>query len=177
MATINQEFDRLAQSVNQTLTTHQQELQLEREQIKCLTQLLSSAQNFNLDQNCISAIQRLSELLDRHQQANDRVYNVLNTLTQAKDAKNLTIDSQGEMATALKLELDALAQRLKIEPATKLLKAIRNPTEWSNLMKAHSDSDGYQWQFPGFKGIFHDKTRLQIIGTKTVKLAPNSTNN
>jgi hypothetical protein len=177
MTTIHQEFDRLAQSVNQTLTTHQQELQLEREQIKCLTQLLSSAANFNLDQNCISAIQRLSELLDRHHQATDRVYNVLNTLTQAKDAKDLTIDSQGEMATSLKLDLSALAQRLKIDPHMKLLKAIRNPTEWSNLMKAHPDPDLYQWQFPGFKGVFHDKTHLQILGTKTVKLVTGSSQN
>jgi hypothetical protein len=177
MTTINQEFDRLAQSVNQTLTTHYQELQLEREQIKCLTQLLSATTNFNLDQHCISAIDRLTSLLDRHQQANDRVYNVLDTLTQAKDAKNLTIDNQGEIATCLKLELGALAQRLGIAPFTKLSKATHSSTDWSKLMTLHPDPEGYLWQFPGFKRGFYHKTTLQIVGTKTIKLAPNSSLN
>jgi hypothetical protein len=177
MATIHQEFDRLAQSVNETLTNHHQELQLEREQIKCLTQLLSSAKNFNLDQHCIGAIDRLTGLLDRHQQATDRVYNVLSTLTQAKDSKNLTIDSQGEIATCLKLELGALAQRLGIDPFTKLSKATHRSADWSKLMTAHPDPEGYQWQFPGFKGGLYHKTNLQIVGTKTVKLAPNSSLN
>jgi hypothetical protein len=177
MATINQEFDRLAQSVNETLTTHHQELQLEREQIKCLTQLLSSAVNFSLDAHCLSAIERLTELLNRHQQATERVYTVLSTLTQAKDARDLTIDSQGEIATYLKLELGALGQRLGIDRLTKLTKAAHNKGDWSKLMTAHPDPDGYQWQFPGFKGGFYHKIHLQIVGTKTAKLVPNSSLN
>jgi hypothetical protein len=177
MATINQEFDRLAQSVNETLTNHRQELQLEREQIKCLTQILSAATNFNLDQHCISAIERLTVLLDRHQQSTERVYTVLDTLAQAKDAKNLTLDSQGEIATSLKLELGTLAQRLGIAPFAKLSKATHSSTDWSKLMTAHPDPEGYLWQFPGFNRGFYHKTNLQIVGTKTIKLAPSSSLN
>jgi hypothetical protein len=174
MVTINQEFDRLAQSVKETLATHRQELQLEREQIKCLTQLLSSSVSFSLDDHCIGAINRLTDLLEHHRQAADRVYNILNTLTQAKDAQDLTIDSQGEIATYLKLELGELAQRLGIERSIKLTKAAHNKTDWAKLMTAHPDPDGYQWQFPGFKGGFYHKTHLQVIGTKTAKLVPTS---
>ncbi len=172
MTTINQEFDRLAQSVNETLTTHHQQLQLEREQIKCLTQLLSSSASFSLDDHCINAIERLTELLEQHQQAADRVYNVLNTLTQAKDAQDLTIDSQGEIATYLKLDLGKLAQRLGIDPF-KLSKAAHHKTEWSQLTTAHPDPEGYQWQFPRTKGGFYHNTNQQIIGTKATKLTPN----
>ena len=168
---------RLAQSVNQTLTTHQQQIQLEREQIKCLTQLLSSCVNSRLDAHCLSAVKRLTELLDRHQQATDRVYDVLNTLTQAKDAQALTVDSQGEIATSLKLDLSKLAQRLGINRLTQLSSATHNTNDWSKLMKAHPDPDGYQWQFPGFKRGFYHKTRLEILGTKTVNLATGSSLN
>jgi hypothetical protein len=177
MATINQEFDRLAQSVNQTLTTHQQQLQLEQEQIKCLTQLLTSCANSGLDRHCVSAIDRLTDLLDRHQQSATQVYNVLNTLTQSKDAQYLTIDSQGEIATYLKLELGELAQRLGIKPRNHLLTAANKPQLWAKLMSANPDSDGYQWQFPNSKRGFFHKTRSYTIGTKTVKLATNSSLN
>jgi hypothetical protein len=177
MTNISQEFDRLAQSVNETLNNHHQQLQLEREQIKCLTQLLSSSASFSLDDQCINAIERLTELLDRHQQATTQVYNVLTALTQAKDARDLTIDSQGEIATYLKLELRELAQRLGIDPLAKLSKAVHHKHEWSKLMSAHPDPDGYQWQFPQSKGGFYYQTRLQIIGTKATKLAPNTSLN
>jgi hypothetical protein len=175
--TIDREFDRLSQSVNQTLTTHQQQLQLEREQIKCLTQLLSSCVNFSLDEHCLSAIKRLTELLERHQQSATQVCDVLNTLTQAKDARNLTIDSQGEMATTLTLELNELAQRLGIDPPTKLSKAAHSQSAWSKLMNSHADPDSYQWQAPHFKRGFHHNPHLKIVGTKPVKLAPGSSQN
>ena len=175
--TINQEFDRLAQSVNQTLTTHQQQIQLEREQIKCLTQLLSSCVNFSLDEHCLSAIKRLTELLEQQQQSSTQVFNILTTLTQAKDTQHLTIDQRGEIATCLKLELGELAQRLKIDKFTKLSTATHNPTTWSKLMIAHPDPDGYQWQFPSSKRGFYHNTHLQVIGTKTVKLVTNSSLN
>jgi hypothetical protein len=174
---IDREFDRLAQSVNQTLTTHQHQIELEREQIKCLTQLLSSCVNFNPDQECLTAIKRLTELLEQHQQAATQVVAVLNTLTQAKDARSLTIDSQGEIATCLKLELSELAQRLKIDKFTKLSTAAHNATDWSKLMLAHPDPDGYQWQFPRAKRGFYHNTHLQVIGTKTVQLVSASSSN
>jgi hypothetical protein len=175
--TIDREFDRLAKSVNQTLTTHQQELELEREQIKCLTQLLSSCANFSPDEHCLKAIHRLTELLERHQQSATQVVTVLNTLTQAKDARSLTIDSQGEIATCLKLELGELAQRLKIDKFTQLSKAAHHLTDWARLMTAYPDPDGYQWQFPLTKPGFYHNARLQIVGTKTVSLVSGSTTN
>jgi hypothetical protein len=178
MTTItDREFDRLAQSVNQTLTTHQQQIELEREQIKCLTQLLSSCVNFHPDPECLTAIKRLTELLDRHQQSATQVANVLNTLTQAKDARNLTIDSQGEIATCLKLTLGELAQRLKIAKFTTLSDAVHHAPDWQKLMLAHPDPEGYQWQFPRAKRGFYHNTRLEIVGTKTVNLAPTSSSN
>ena len=175
--TINQEFDKLAQSVNQTLATHQQQLQLEREQIKCLTQLLSSCVNFSLDEHCLSAIKRLTELLDRQQQASTQVLNVLTTLAQAKDAQALTIDSQGEIATYLTLELGALAQRLGIDKFTKLSTATHHLSDWTKLMKEYPDADGYLWQCPKSKRGFYHNTHLQVIGTKTVNFGSSSANN
>lgn len=174
---IDREFDRLAQSVNQTLTTHQHQIELEREQIKCLTQLLSSCVNFHPDPECLTAIKRLTELLDRHQQSATQVANVLNTLTQAKDARNLTINSQGEIATCLKLTLGELSQRLKIAKFTTLSDAVHHAPDWQKLMLAHPDPEGYQWQFPRAKRGFYHNTRLEIIGTKTVNLAPTSSSN
>jgi DNA-binding SARP family transcriptional activator len=175
--TIVQEFDRLAQSVNASLTTHRQQLQREQEQIKCLTQLLNSCLDSSLDDHCISAINRLIELLDRHQQSATQVYDVLNTLTQAKDVRDLTIDSQGEIATCLKVELGELAQRLGIDRLTKLSTAAHNAADWSKLMAAYPDPDGYQWQLPPSKRGFYHKTHLQVVGTKTVKLVPGSSLN
>jgi hypothetical protein len=177
MATINQEFDRLAQSVNQTLNIHQQQLQLQQQQVQSLTQLLNACRHASLDNHCLSAIERLTELLARQEQTNTQVYNILNTLTQARDAQDLTIDPQGEIATCLKLELSALAQRLGIDRLTKLSKATHSLTDWSKLMLAHPDSEGYQWQFPSFKRGFYHQHNLQIVGTKTVKLAPSSSLN
>jgi hypothetical protein len=160
----------LSQSVNQALIKHQQELQLEREQIKCLTQLLSSCINFSPDEHCVVAINRLTELLDRHQQASDRVCNVLNTLTQAKDAQGLTVNDQGEVVTCIRLGLSELAQRLKIDQDHKLSAAIRNPLTWSKLINAHPDPDGYQWQFPRSKRGFYRRSNLVIVGNKKVAI-------
>jgi hypothetical protein len=174
---INQELDRLAQSVNQTLTTHQQQIQLEREQIKCLTQLLSSCVNFSLDEHCLSAIKRLTELLEKQQQSSTQVLTILTTLTQAKDAQNLTVDNKGEIATYLTLELGELAQRLGIDKFNKLSAATHHATDWSKLMSAYPDPDGYQWQLPKSKRGFYHNTRLQVIGTKTVNLALTSSLN
>jgi uncharacterized protein YbcC (UPF0753/DUF2309 family) len=175
--TINQEFDRLAQSVNQTLTAQHQQLQVQQEQMKSLTQLLTASANSSLDQHCISAIERLTELLDRHQQTNTQVYNVLSTLTQSKDAQNLTIDNKGEIATYLTLELGELAQRLGIDKFNKLSAATHHITDWSKLMNAYPDPDAYQWQMPKSKRGFYHNTRLQVIGTKTVNLVTTSSLN
>ncbi len=174
MTTLNQEFERLAQSVNQTLITHQHQLEIEQTQIQCLTQLLNSCANSGLDTHCVSAIDRLTELLDRHQQSATQVYNVLNTLTQSKDAQYLTIDDRGEIATYLKLELGELAPRLGMAANVNLLTAANSVTAWSKLMKVYPDPDGYQWQFPTAKRGFFHKTHLHAIGTKTVKLVTSS---
>jgi hypothetical protein len=171
MTTITQEFERLAQSVNQTLTSQQQQLQVQQEQMKSLSQLLTASGNSNLDEHCLSAIERLTASLDRQQQANTQVYSILNTLTQAKDAQNLTIDSQGEMATCLNVSLAELAARLGIDKFTKLSTATHHRADWSKLMNAYPDPDGYQWQFPNSKrGFFHNH-RLQVIGTKAINFA------
>lgn len=180
MATLNQEFDRLAQSVNQTLSIHQQQLQLQQEQIKSLTQLLDSSRtSSNLDAHCLSAIERLTTLLDRHHQENERVCGVLDrTLTQAKDAQELTIDASGEASTVLKLELAELAQRLDVD-LLQLSNACHSAKQWSKTIAAHPDPDGYQWQFPVSKrgfGLYH-QTRRQIVGTKPVSLATGSSDN
>ncbi len=179
MTTISQEIDRLEHSLKQTLTSHHDLLQLQQKQVECLTQLLNSRRDAELDSHCAIAISRLTELLDRHQQANYQVYNVLNALKQAKDTQTLTLDSQGEIATCMKLELGELAKRLKIEQPNKLLAAANNPISWSKLMTAHTDAEGYQWQFPSAKrrlGFYH-KANLQAIGTKPVKLAPGNSSN
>jgi hypothetical protein len=177
MTTLNQEFDRLAQSVSQTLSIHQQQLQLQQAQIKSLTQLLHSCRNSgSLDAHCLSAMERLTTLLDRHQQENERICGLLDsTLTQAKDARDLTVTASGELATTLKLELAQLAQRLGVD-LLKLSAASHTATKWSKLMAAHPDPDGYQWQFPVAKrgfGLYH-QTRQQIVGTKAVSVAGGS---
>jgi hypothetical protein len=177
MTTLNQEFDRLAQSVNQTLSIHQQQLQLQQAQIKSLTQLLHSCRNSSgLDAHCLSAMERLTTLLDRHQHENERICGVLNsTLTQAKDAQNLTVTASGEMATTLKLELAELAQRLGVD-RLKLSSASHAVKQWSKMMTAHPDPDDYQWQFPNPKrglGFYH-QTRLQIVGTKAIMVSAGS---
>ncbi len=185
MTTISQALDaspeqlsqRLASSVHQALTIQQQQLQVQQEQMKSLSQLLTACANSSLDEHCISAINRLTTLLDRHQASAIQAYSVLNTLTQAKDAHNLTIDSQGAIAACLTLSLAELAQRLGIDKFTKLSTAAHNLHGWSNLMAAHPDPDRYQWQFPRSKrGLYHNP-RLQVIGTKTVNLASTSSLN
>jgi hypothetical protein len=177
MTTITQEFDRLAQSVNQTLTSQHQQLQIQQEQMKSLSQLLTASGNASLDEHCLSAIERLTASLDRQQQTNTQVYSILNTLTQAQDAQNLTLDRQGEMATCLNLSLAELAQRLGIDKFTKLSTATHYLPEWSKLMNSHPDPDGYQWQFPNSKrGFFHNH-RLQVIGTKAIEFAVTSSLN
>jgi hypothetical protein len=172
MTTISQELDRLEQSIGHTLSSHQESLQLQQKQVECLTQLLNSRRDAALDSHCTSAIDRLTELLDRHQQANDRVYNVLNSLKQAKDAKMLTLDKSGEIATCLKLDLAELAVRLKIDRPNKLFAAANSPVRWAKLMQAHVDAEGYQWQFPARKHRlgFYYNAKLQAIGTKAVTL-------
>lgn len=177
MTNITQEFERLAQSVNQTLTTQHQQLELQQSQMKSLAQLLNASMNSSLDPHCLSAIKRLSELLDRHQQTNTQVYNVLCTLTQAKDSQNLTIDSEGEIATCLVLELGELAQRLGIDQFSKLSTAAHNLSDWTKLMNTHPDPDGYQWQCPKSKRGFYHNSHLQVTGTKTVNLSSTASNN
>jgi hypothetical protein len=172
MTTINQELDRLEQSIGKTLSSHQELLQLQQKQVECLTQLLNSRRDAALDSHCTSAIERLTALLEQHQQANYQVYNVLSTLKQAKDTQALTLNERGEIATCLKLELSELAQRLKIDQPNKLFAAANSPVSWAKLMQAHVDAEGYQWQLPAAKhrlGFYH-KTKLQAIGTKVVTL-------
>ncbi|WP_310484833.1 hypothetical protein [Chamaesiphon sp. VAR_48_metabat_403] len=185
MTTLNPALDlpqeqlcqKITRSVDRALTEHQQQLQIEREQINCLMQLLNSRKNLSLDAHCLGAIERLTTSLDRHQQSTDRVSDAIEMLAQAKDAKLLTVDDRGEIATAVKLELSQLAQRLGIERITKLSAATHNVTEWSKLMQLHPDPEGYQWQFPRSKRGFYHKTNLRIVGTKPVDLATGSSLN
>lgn len=178
MTTIDREFNRIESAINQALTSHRQRLSCQQEQMKCLTQLLDSRRNDPLDPHCVSAIDRLTTALDRECQATDRVYGVLTSLTQAKDAPNLTIDLQGDLVTSLQLELDKLAQRLGIDAAA-LFAAAYTANVWAKLMTAHPDADGYQWQFPSAKRSFgfYRKTKLQAIGTKPIEIAPGTSLN
>jgi hypothetical protein len=187
MTTISQELEacvttavvRLEQSIQKTLSSHQELLQLQQQQVECLTELLNSRRDASLEAHCSIAIDRLTALLDRHQQANYQVYSVLTALKQAKDAPALTIDPQGEVATYLSLTLGELTQRLKIDPPTKLSKAAYSATAWSKLMAESPDPEGYQWQFPAIKRgfVFYHQTQLQVIGTKAVELAPSESLN
>jgi uncharacterized coiled-coil protein SlyX len=176
MTTISQEINQLERVIHQTLTNHREHLTRQEEQMKCLTQLLNSRQNGSLDAHCLSAMNRLIELLN-DRQSTERFHSILNSLTQAKDATDLTIDEHGEVAAVMKLELADLAQRLQIEPPSKLSAATNNPTAWAQLMAKHADPDGYKWQLPGFKRGFYHKTHLQVTGTKAIKLAPGSSLN
>jgi hypothetical protein len=171
MTTISQEFNQLERAISQTLASHSEHLDRQQKQIECLNQLLNSSKNGNLDAHCLSAMNRLIELLDSNQQSQDRVHSVLKSLTQAKDAQNLTIDPHGKIATCLKVELAELARRLGVNPL-KLSAATKNPTTWSNLMAKYPDPDGYEWQLPGSKWGFYYKTHLLVTGTKAVKLEP-----
>jgi hypothetical protein len=173
MTTINREFNRIESAIDRALTSHRERLICQQEQIKCLTQLLDSRRNGSLDPHCVSAIDRLTTALAIECQATDRVYSVLTSLTQAKDAPNLTIDRHGDLVTSLQLELDKLAQRLGIDAAA-LFAAAYTASIWANLMAAHPDADGYQWQFPSAKRSFgfYRKTKLQAIGTKSIEIAP-----
>ncbi len=176
MTTISPELNQLERAISQTLASHSEHLDRQQKQIECLTQLLNLSNNGNLDAHCLSAMNRLIELLDSHQQSQDRVHSVLKSLTQAKDAPNLTIDRQGKIATCLRVELAELAQRLGID-ALKLSAAIKNSTTWSNLMTKYPDPDGYEWQLPNSKWGFYHKTHLLVTGTKAVKLEPGSSLN
>jgi hypothetical protein len=171
MTTISQEFNQLERAINQSLTNHREQLSRQQAQITSLTQLLNSRHNDSLDLHCLSAMNRLIELLEAETQSTDRVYTVLNSLTQAKDAQHLTIDSEGKIATCLKVELAELARRLGVD-LLKLSAATKNLTTWSNLMARYPDPNGYEWQLPGSKWGFYHKTHLLVTGTKAVKLEP-----
>ncbi len=158
--------------MNQALTSHRERIQLQQEQIQSLTQLLNTRRNSNLDNHCTVAIDRLIELLDRHQQSHGQVYNLISSIKEAKNIQNLTLDGAGEIVTYLNLELDVLAQRLGIAKSVKLLTAAHNKVAWLKLMISYPDPDGYQWQFPGLKrGLYHNK-KMQAIGIKAVNLSP-----
>lgn len=170
MTTTTLELNQLEITINQTLATHRERIQLQQEQIHSLTQLLNTRRNSSLDTHCVNAVNRLVELLDRHEQSNGQVYNILTSLNDAKTLQSLTLDGKGEMVTYLNLELDELAQRLGIPRSAKLLTAAHNKVSWLKLMATYPDADGYQWQFPGLKrGLYHNK-KMQAIGIKAVNL-------
>jgi hypothetical protein len=174
MTTTTPELNQLEITINQTLATHRERIQLQQEQIHSLTQLLNTRRNSSLDNHCTSAMNRLVELLDRQEQSNGQVYNILTSLKDAKSLQNVTIDGKGEMVTYLDLELNELAQRLGVPKAAKLLTAARNKVAWLKLISTYADPDGYQWQFPTTKskggfGFYH-KNSLHAIGVKAIEI-------
>ena len=180
MTTITQELNHLERAINQSLTNHREQLNRQQAQITALTQLLNSRHNDSLDVHCLSAMNRLIEMLAAETQSIDRVHTVLNSLTQAKDAQHLTIDSEGQVAATLQLELAELAGRLKIDSPTKLSAAANSASAWLKLMNTHPDPDGYQWQRPigkRFGLAFYHKIHRQFTGTKPVKLTSGSSLN
>jgi hypothetical protein len=182
MTTTTPELNQLEITINQTLASHKERIQLQQAQIQSLTQLLNTRRNSSLDKHCISAMNRLVELLDRHEQSNGQVYNILTSLKDAKSLQHLTLDNNGEMVTYLNLELDELARRLGISRAAKLLTAAHNKVAWLKLMTTYPDPDGYKWQFPTTKskggfGFYH-KNSVHAIGVKAIDIsAGNSTLN
>jgi hypothetical protein len=182
MTTTTPELNQLEITINQTLASHKERIQLQQAQIQSLTQLLNTRRNSSLDKHCISAMNRLVELLDRHEQSNGQVYNILTSLKDAKSLQHLTLDNNGEMVTYLNLELDELARRLGISRAAKLLTAAHNKVAWLKLMTTYPDPDGYKWQFPTTKskggfGFYH-KNSVHAIGVKAIDVsAGNSTLN
>ena len=171
MTTTTQELNQLEITISQTLASHRERIQLQQEQIHSLTQLLNTRRNSNLDNHCVSAMNRLVELLVRHQQSNGQVYNILTSLKDAKSLQNVTLDGKGEMVTHLNLELDKLAQRLGMPRAAKLLNAAHSKFAWARLMVDYPDPDGYKWQFPGFKrGLYHQHHH-QAIGVKAIDIS------
>lgn len=171
MTTTTQELNQVEITINQTLASHRERIQLQQEQIHSLTQLLNTRRNSSLDAHCLNAVNRLIELLDRHEQSNGQVYNILTSLKDAKSLQNLTLDGKGEMVTDLNLGLEELAQRLGIAKSVKLLNAAHNKLAWLKLMLTYPDPDGYQWQFPGLKrGLYHNK-KIQAIGIKAVNIS------
>lgn len=177
MSTIAQELNQLERAINQNLTSHREQLTRQQDQMSGLTQLLNARKDDHLDPHCISAINRLIELLNTNQQSTSQVQNILNSLTQAKDAKNLTVNDNGDLVTSMELEVGELAKRLKIDSPTQISTAANSSTTWAKLMNAHPDPDGYQWQRPvtkRFKLRLYHQTHLQITGTKAVKLVSGS---
>jgi hypothetical protein len=175
MTTTTLELNQLEITINQTLATHRERIQLQQEQIHSLTQLLNTRRNSSLDTHCVNAVNRLVELLDRHEQSNGQVYNILTSLKDAKSVQNLTVDGKGEMVTYLDLELNELAQRLGVPKTAKLLTAAHNKVDWLKLMSTYPDPDGYQWQFPTNKskggfGLYHKNT-LKAIGVKAIDMS------
>ena len=171
MITTTQELNQLEITISKTLASHRERIQLQQEQIHSLTQLLNTRRNSSLDDHCVSAMNRLVELLDRHEQSNGQVYNILTSLKDAESFQNVTLDGRGEMVTQLNLELDKLAQRLGIPHSAKLLNAAHSKFAWARLMVNYPDPDGYKWQFPGFKrGLYHQHHRL-AVGVKAIDIS------
>jgi hypothetical protein len=175
MTTTTPQLNQLEITINQALASHKERIQLQQEQIQSLTQLLNTRRNSNLDTHCMGAMNRLVELLDRQEQSNGQVYNILTSLKDAKSLQNVTVDGKGEMVTYLNLELDELAQRLGVPKTAKLLTAAHNKVAWLKLMSTYPDPDGYQWQFPTTKskggfGFYH-KNSVHAIGVKAIDMS------
>jgi hypothetical protein len=175
MTTMTPELNQVEITINQTLASHRERIQLQQEQIHSLTQLLHTRRNASLDTHCVNAVNRLVELLDRHEQSNGQVYNILTSLKDAKSLQNVTVDGKGEMVTYLNLELNELARRLGVPNAAKLLTAAHNKVDWLKLMSTYPDPDGYKWQFPTTKskggfGFYH-KNSVQAIGIKAIEMS------
>jgi hypothetical protein len=175
MTTTTQELNQLEITIKQALVSHRERIQVQQEQIQSLTQLLNTRRNSNLDTHCMGAMNRLVELLDRQEQSNGQVYNILTSLKDAKSLQNVTVDGKGEMVTYLNLELNELAQRLGVPKAAKLLTAAHNKVDWLKLMSTYADPDGYKWQFPTTKskrgfGFYHNNS-LHSIGIKAIDMS------
>lgn len=187
MTTIAPERNQSAQSIAQSLSNHRERLTTQQQRIESLTTLFNVPRNNHTNPECLNAIARLIDALDREHQVSDRVYDALSLLAcspatvpaQAKDAPPLTLTPQDNLATYLQLGLNDLAARLKIGSATKLYAAAHSNQDWSKLMSAHPDPEGYQWQFPKQKSgmAFYHKPKLQAIGMKVVEIKDNNSSN
>lgn len=166
--------DPLERSIVQSLSHHRDILTSQQQRIESLATALAARQNGSVDAEDLNAMVRLIDVIERQHQVNDRVYDVLTSLTQAKEAQPLTV-ANDKLVNYRQLGLSELAQRLKIEPATRLAAATNHLNAWSKLMAAHPDPEGYRWEFPKSKrGLtFYHRTKVQVFGTKIADVVAN----
>ncbi len=174
MTTLVSNREQIERSIVQSLSHHRDILTSQQQRVESLAKSLAASQDGSVAAEDLNAMVRLIDAIEHQHQVNDRIYDVLTSLTQAKEAQPLTV-ANDKLVNYLQLGLSELAQRLKIEPVTRLAAATNHLKSWSRLMAAHPDPEGYQWEFPKSKrglGFYH-RTKVQVFGTKIADVVAN----